>query len=106
MTQASIIDAVLILLTARRFTLIVVAIHLPPIVLAEALPDGVSYALAVVGLITAVLAIFPPFVGFIGLLSRKPRDQIKDDVFMAAIAAVPIAFLCALGLIIYLVGAR
>lgn len=50
--------------------------------LAEALPDGVSYALAVVGLITAVLAIFPPFVGFTGLISRKPRDQIKDDVFM------------------------
>jgi hypothetical protein len=48
--------------TASRFTLIVVVILLP-LVLAEALPDGVSSALAIVGVITAVVAIFPPFVG-------------------------------------------
>jgi len=50
--------------------------------------------------ITAVFAILPPLVGFIGLLSRKPLDEIRDDMTFAAIASVPIAFLSAVALII------
>jgi len=87
-------------MTAQRFTLLVVLTALA----AAKLPDGVSYALAVVGVITAVFAILPPLVGFIGLLSHKPLDQIRDDMTFAAIASVPIALLAALALIVYLLA--
>lgn len=87
-------------MTAQRFTLLAVL----TVIAAAELPEGISYALAVVGVITAVFAILPPLVGFVGLLSRKPLDQIRDDMTFAAVASVPIALLAALALIIYLVG--
>ena len=46
-----------------------------------------------------MFAILPPLVGFIGLLSRKPLDEIRDDMTFAAIASVPIALLSAVALI-------
>jgi len=45
-----------------------------------------------------VIAILLPLVGFIGLLSQKPLDQIRDDMTFAAIASVPIARLAAVAL--------
>ncbi len=83
-----------------RFTLLGVLLG----VLA-ALPPPLESALAVAGAATFVLAAFPAFVGFVGLVQQKPLDQIRDDATYALYASVPLAGLAAIATIIYLLGA-
>lgn len=73
------------------------------LLLAAKLPAEPFYVLAAM---TAVLAITPVVIGFLGQLRGLSIEEIRDEMTYATLAALPVAVLVGVALIIYLIGTR